>query len=69
MQVSLHALLVLAGSIVLGEVATLVSGLLGVLGFTTTTAVVLPVAGIVAVAGLLCYGAYKTYEYLESQKA
>ncbi len=58
-----------AGSIVVAEVTAPASGLLGVLGFTTTTTVALPVAGIVAAGGLLCYGAYKTYEYLESQKA
>lgn len=56
------------GSIVVAEVTAPASGLLGVFGFTTTTTVALPVAGIVAAGGLLCYGAYKTYEYLENQK-
>jgi len=58
-----------AGSIVVAEITAPASGLLGVLGFTTTTTVALPIAGIVAAGSLLCYGAYKAYEYLESQKA
>lgn len=47
-------------------VATLTSsapGILGVLGFTTTTTVALPVAGIVATAGLVGYGVYKAVEF------
>ena len=40
-------------------------GLMGVLGFTTTTVVALPVGGIVAAGGLLCYGAYKMHKLLK----
>lgn len=58
-----------AGSIVVAEITAPAFGVLGILGFTTTTTVALPVAGIVAVGGLVCYGAYKAYEHLERQKA
>lgn len=43
-------------------VATITSsapGVLGVLGLTTTTTVTLPVAGVVAAAGLIAFGIYR----------
>lgn len=52
------------GSITVATVTTSAPGIMGVLGFTTTTVVALPVAGIVTVGGLLCYGAYKTHQHL-----
>lgn len=56
------------GSIVVAEITAPASGFLGVLGFTTTTAVALPVAGVVAAGGLLCFGAYKMHEHLKGQR-
>jgi hypothetical protein len=48
-------------------VATITSsapGLLGIIGLTTTTTVALPVAGIVAGAGLATYGVVKVLKWL-----
>ncbi|PSB32084.1 hypothetical protein [Chlorogloea sp. CCALA 695] len=56
------------GSIVVAEVAAPAAGILGVLGFTTTTVVALPVAGIVGVAGLIGYGVYKGVELAQGEK-
>lgn len=50
------------GSVTVATITSSAPGILGVLGFTTTTAVALPVAGIVAVGGLLGYGIYKGIE-------
>lgn len=47
------------GSITVATVTSSAPGILGVLGFTTTTAVALPVGGIVATAGLVDYGLCK----------
>ena len=47
------------GSISVATITSSAPGLLGVIGFTTTTTVALPVAGVVAVAGLVGYGLYK----------
>jgi hypothetical protein len=58
-----------AGSIVVAEVTAPAAGLLGFLGVTTTTTVALPVAGIIAAGGLLCFGAWKAHEALTSQKS
>ena len=55
-----------AGSIVVAEVTAPVSGILGILGFTATTTVALPVAGLVAAGGLFGFGVYKACEYLNS---
>ena len=48
-------------------VTSSVPGILGVLGFTTTTTVALPVAGIVAAAGLVGLGLYKGVEFARKQ--
>lgn len=47
------------GSITVATITSSAPGILGVLGFTTTTAVTLPVAGVVAAASLIGYGVYK----------
>lgn len=47
------------GSIPVATITSSAPGVLGVLGFTTTTTVVLPVAGVVAAGGLLGYAVYK----------
>ena len=52
-----------AGSITVATVTSSAPGLLGVLGLTTTTTVALPVAGIVAGAGLAAYGAMKVIKW------
>lgn len=55
-----------AGSIVVAEITAPTAGILGVIGFTTTTTVALPVAGIVAAGGLLGFGFCKALECLNS---
>ena len=54
------------GSVTVATITSTAPGILGVLGFTTTTAVALPVAGIVAAGGLFGFGAYKAWESLNS---
>lgn len=56
------------GSITVATITSTAPGILGVLGFTTTTAVTLPVAGLVAAGGLLGFGAYKAWECLNSSQ-
>jgi len=58
-----------AGSIVVAEITAPAAGILGAVGFTTTTTVALPVAGLVAAGGLLWFGACKVQEYLGGQKS
>jgi hypothetical protein len=53
-----------AGSITVATVTSSAPGLLGVIGLTTTTTVALPVAGIIAGAGLAAYGAMKVIKWL-----
>ena len=54
------------GSITVATITSTASGILGVLGFTTTTAVALPVAGIVAAGGLFGFGLCKAWECFNS---
>jgi hypothetical protein len=51
------------GSVTVAVITSPAPGILGLLGFTTTTTVALPVAGIVAVAGLVGFGIYKGVKY------
>lgn len=51
------------GSVTVATVTSTAPGILGVLAFTTTTAVALPAAGIVAVAGLAAYGVKKVWDH------
>lgn len=55
------------GSVTIATVTSSAPGILGVLGFTTTTTVALPVAGIVAAAGLVGFGIYKGVEFARKQ--
>lgn len=55
------------GSVTIATVTSSAPGILGVLGFTTTTTVALPVAGIVAAAGLVGFGIYKGVEFALKQ--
>lgn len=55
------------GSVTIATVTSSAPGILGVLGFTTTTAVTLPVAGIVAAAGLVGFGFYKGVKFARKQ--
>lgn len=55
------------GSVTIATVTSSASGILGVLGFTTTTTIALPVAGILAAGGLLVFGAYKGLEIARKQ--
>ena len=58
------------GSVTVATLTSSAPGILGVLGFTTTTTVALPVAGIVATSGLVGYGVYKGVEFArKNQKA
>lgn len=50
------------GSVTVATVTSSAPGILGVLGFTTTATVALPVAGILAAAGLVGFGIYKGVE-------
>jgi hypothetical protein len=52
-----------AGSIVVAEITAPAAGILGVVGFTTTTTVALPVAGLVAAGSLLWFGWSKAQEF------
>lgn len=56
-----------AGSIVVAEITAPAAGVLGFLGFTTTSVVTVPVAGVVTVGGLLSYGAYKVHQKLKEK--
>lgn len=47
------------GSVSVATITSSAPGILGAIGFTTTTTVALPVAGVVAAAGLVGYGLYK----------
>jgi hypothetical protein len=52
------------------QVATITSsapGILGAIGFTTTTTVALPIAGVVALAGLVGYGLWKGIQHARSE--
>ncbi len=55
----------LAGSstVTVATITAPAPGLLGAIGLTTTTTVALPVAGVVAAAGLVGYGLYKGVEF------
>jgi len=46
---------------------TTAHGILALLGAGTTTVVALPVGGIVAASGLIAYGGYKVFRYVQSQ--
>jgi hypothetical protein len=53
-----------AGSLTVATITSSAPGLLGIIGLTTTTTVALPVAGIVAGAGLATYGVVKVLKWL-----
>jgi hypothetical protein len=55
-----------AGSITVATVTSSAPGILGAIGLTTTTTVALPVAGIVATAGLAAYGVFKVVKWLNN---
>jgi hypothetical protein len=55
-----------AGAITVATVTSSAPGILGAIGLTTTTTVALPVAGIVATAGLAAYGAFKVVKWLNN---
>jgi hypothetical protein len=55
------------GTVTIATITSSAPGILGVLGFATTTTVALPVAGIVAVAGLIGFGVYKGVELARKQ--
>ncbi|GJD20669.1 hypothetical protein RIVM261_056250 [Rivularia sp. IAM M-261] len=57
-----------AGSITVATITSSAPGILGVLGFITTTAVTLPIAGVVAAAGLVGYGLYKGIKAAQGNK-
>ncbi|MEG4338463.1 hypothetical protein [Microcoleus sp. D3_18_C2] len=55
------------GSVTIATITSSAPGILGAIGFTTTTTVALPVAGVVAVAGLVAFGVYKGVEIARQQ--
>jgi hypothetical protein len=54
------------GSVTVATITSTAPGILGVLGFTTTTTVALPVVGLVAAGGLIGFGFWKALECLNS---
>ncbi|MBD0361992.1 MAG: hypothetical protein ICV55_04295 [Coleofasciculus sp. C3-bin4] len=50
------------GTVTVATITTPATGIAGFLGFTTTAAVTLPVAGIVVAAAAIGYGVYKGVE-------
>lgn len=52
------------GSVTIATYTTAAPGILGAIGLTTTATVAAPAAGIVAVGGLLYFGAMKVKKYL-----
>ncbi|MEA5472098.1 hypothetical protein [Spirulina sp. 06S082] len=61
------ASLVGAGSVTIATITAPAPGILGVIGLTTTTTVALPVAGVVAAAGLVGFGIYKGVQFAKNQ--
>ncbi|MEA5510614.1 hypothetical protein VB715_12645 [Crocosphaera sp. UHCC 0190] len=57
---------VIADAIVVAEITAPASGILGAIGFTTTTTVAVPVAGVVVFAGLAGYGIYKGVQWAKN---
>src|ERR687885_2425424 len=55
------------GSITVATITSAAPGIAGWLGFTATTVVALPVAGVVAAGGILGYGGYKVVQFLQTQ--
>jgi hypothetical protein len=55
------------GSVTIATITSSAPGILGAIGFTTTTTITLPVAGVVAVAGLVGFGIYKGVEMARQQ--
>lgn len=55
------------GSVTIATITSSAPGILGVIGFTTTTTVALPIAGVVAVGGLLALGFLKVMASQESE--
>jgi len=55
------------GSVTIATITSSAPGILGAIGFTTTTTVALPVAGVVAVAGLVGFGVYKGIKIARQQ--
>ena len=55
------------GSVTIATITSSAPGILGVIGFTTTTTVALPVAGLVAAGALVAFGAYKGVEIARKQ--
>ncbi|MEG3970135.1 hypothetical protein QUA00_21285 [Microcoleus sp. T2B6] len=56
-----------AGSVTIATITSSAPGILGVIGFTTTTTVALPIAGVVAVGGLLAVGFLKVMASQQSE--
>jgi hypothetical protein len=58
-----------SGTIAVATITSSAPGIMGVLGFTTTTVVALPVAGIAAAAGIVGYGLYKGASYARKKRS
>jgi len=55
------------GSVTIATITSSAPGILGVIGFTTTTTVALPIAGVVAAGGLFIFGIIKGVEMARQQ--
>jgi len=55
------------GSVTIATITSSAPGILGVLGFTTTTTVALPIAGVLAVAGSIGIGVHQGLKIASQQ--
>lgn len=55
------------GSVTVATITSSAPGILGVLGFTTTTTVALPIAGVLAISGLIGMGVYQGLKIARQQ--
>lgn len=58
----------IGGTVTVATITTPAAGLLGAVGFTTTTVVALPVAGIVLAGAAAAFGIKKGLEFYEKNK-
>lgn len=57
------------GTVTLATITSSAPGILGAIGFTTTTTIALPIAGVIAVSGAVGYGLYKGIKHAQKSNA
>ncbi len=55
------------GSITIATITTPAPGILGAIGLTTTSTIVVPIAAVAGVAAMAGYGIYKGFQMAKSQ--